>query len=114
MSSLELTSDTTEEGVRSHLGVCEPPCCCWDLNSGLSEEQSVFLTTDPSHQPSLILLSKVSMCLKDLNLDSAEEEAGLGSLTAPCFTGAVCREVAEERGAKAETRAEREGCLNRN
>ena len=31
--------------------VCEPPCGCWDLNSGPSEEQAVLLTTEPSHQP---------------------------------------------------------------
>jgi hypothetical protein len=30
---------------------CEPPCGCWDLNSGPSEEQSALLTTEPSHQP---------------------------------------------------------------
>jgi hypothetical protein len=30
---------------------CEPPCGCWDLNSGPSEEQSVLLPTEPSHQP---------------------------------------------------------------
>jgi len=30
---------------------CEPPCGCWDLNSGLSEEQSVFLPAEWSHQP---------------------------------------------------------------
>ena len=30
---------------------CEPPCGCWDLNSGPSEEQSVLLTTGPSLQP---------------------------------------------------------------
>jgi hypothetical protein len=27
------------------------PCGCWDLNSGPSEEQSVFLIAEPSHQP---------------------------------------------------------------
>ena len=31
----------------------EPPCGCWDLNSGPSEEQSVLLTTEPSLQPLL-------------------------------------------------------------
>jgi hypothetical protein len=31
---------------------CEPPCGCWDLNSGPLEEQPVLLTTEPSHQPS--------------------------------------------------------------
>jgi hypothetical protein len=27
---------------------CEPPCGCWDLNSGPSEEQSALLTAEPS------------------------------------------------------------------
>jgi hypothetical protein len=30
---------------------CEPPCGCWDLNSGPLEEQSVLLTTEPTQQP---------------------------------------------------------------
>jgi hypothetical protein len=30
---------------------CEPPCGCWDLNSGPSEEQSVLFTAEPSLQP---------------------------------------------------------------
>jgi hypothetical protein len=30
---------------------CEPPCGCWKLNSGPLEEQPVFLTAEPSHQP---------------------------------------------------------------
>jgi hypothetical protein len=29
---------------------CEPPCGSWDLNSGPSEEQSVLLIIEPSHQ----------------------------------------------------------------
>jgi len=29
---------------------CEPPCGCWDLNSGPLEEQSVLLTTEPPLQ----------------------------------------------------------------
>jgi hypothetical protein len=28
----------------------EPPCGCWDLNSGPLEEQSVLLTVEPSLQ----------------------------------------------------------------
>ena len=32
---------------------CEPRCGCWDLNSGPSEEQLVFLTTEPSLQPKI-------------------------------------------------------------
>jgi hypothetical protein len=30
---------------------CEPPCGCWELNSGPLEEWSVLLTTEPSLQP---------------------------------------------------------------
>ena len=30
---------------------CEPPCRCWELNSGPLEEQSVLLTSEPSLQP---------------------------------------------------------------
>ena len=30
---------------------CKPPCGCWELNSGPLEEQSVFLTAEPSLQP---------------------------------------------------------------
>jgi hypothetical protein len=30
---------------------CEPPCGCWELNSGPQEEQSVLLTTEPFLQP---------------------------------------------------------------
>ena len=30
---------------------CEPPCGCWDLNSGPLEDQSVLLLAEPSLQP---------------------------------------------------------------
>jgi len=30
---------------------CEPPCGCWELNSGPLGQQSVLLTTEPSLQP---------------------------------------------------------------
>jgi hypothetical protein len=39
-------------------GGFEPPCGCWDLNSGPSEEQSVFLTTEPPLQPYAFLLTE--------------------------------------------------------
>ena len=44
-------SDFRIQGVIT--GGCESPCGCWDLNSGPSEEQSVLLLTEPSHQPPL-------------------------------------------------------------
>jgi hypothetical protein len=36
------------------MGACEPPCGCWELNSGPLEEQSILLTTKPSLQPELL------------------------------------------------------------
>ena len=41
-------------------GGCEPPCDCWDLNSGPTEEQWVLLPAEPSLQP-LFLISCVYM-----------------------------------------------------
>jgi len=43
----------------------EPPCGCWDLNSGPLEEQSVLLTTEPSLQPPQNLF--LMMVLKRFN-----------------------------------------------
>jgi hypothetical protein len=36
---------------------CEPPCGCWDLNSGPLEEQSVLLTAETSLQPLHIIFN---------------------------------------------------------
>jgi hypothetical protein len=46
MSTLLLSSHTPEEGIRSHSDGCEPPCGCWELNSGPLEEQSVLTTAE--------------------------------------------------------------------
>ena len=35
---------------------CEPPCGCWDLNSGPLEEQPVLLPTEPSRATELFRL----------------------------------------------------------
>jgi hypothetical protein len=43
------------------MGGCEPPCGCWDLNSGPSEEQSVFLPAEPSLQPRISFLKQKKM-----------------------------------------------------
>jgi hypothetical protein len=40
------------EGIRPHTDGCEPPCGCWELNSGPLVEQPMLLTTEPSLQPS--------------------------------------------------------------
>jgi hypothetical protein len=34
----------------------DPPCGCWDLNSGPLEEQSVLLTAEPSLWPGISTL----------------------------------------------------------
>jgi len=38
---------------------CEPPCGCWELNSGPLEERPVFLTAEPSLFHSSCLLSYI-------------------------------------------------------
>jgi hypothetical protein len=50
-----LSSDTPEEGIRPHSRWHEPPCGCWELNSGPLKEQLVLLTTEPSLQPEWLL-----------------------------------------------------------
>jgi hypothetical protein len=60
LSTLWLSSDAPEEGVKSHYGITggyEPPCGCWDLNSGPSEKQSVLLPTEPSLQLPILSLN---------------------------------------------------------
>ena len=37
---------------------CEPACSCWELNSGLLEDQPFLLTTEPSLQPKKNLFNK--------------------------------------------------------
>ena len=49
-----LSSDIPEEGIKIPItDGCEPQCGCWELKSGLLEEQSVLLTAEPFLQPSL-------------------------------------------------------------
>jgi hypothetical protein len=58
VSILSLSSGTPEEGLNPISDDCEPPCGCWELNSGPLEEQSLHLTTEPSFQPTSVLLKK--------------------------------------------------------
>ena len=39
------------------IDVFEPPCGCWELNSRPLEEKPVLLTSEPSLQPSLLILN---------------------------------------------------------
>jgi hypothetical protein len=42
---------------------CEPPCGCWELNSGPVEEQPVLLTAEPSPQPTAFQVSLLEIRL---------------------------------------------------
>ena len=41
----------------------EPPCGCWELNSGPLEEHSVLLTAEPPLQPHSESLKKIKLTL---------------------------------------------------
>jgi hypothetical protein len=55
ISTLRLSSDTPEEGVRYHYRWLWATICR-ELNSGPSEEQLVLLPIEPSHQPLKVFL----------------------------------------------------------
>ena len=71
-----------EEGVREPgtglTGGCDLPCGCWELNMGPLEEQSVFLTNEPSE----LTTKRRGLCIRDLawwcKHFSRETGAGLG------------------------------------
>ena len=55
MSTLQLSSDTHSKSASDPItDGCEPPCGCWELNSGPLAEQSVLLTAEPSLQLCLV------------------------------------------------------------
>jgi hypothetical protein len=43
------------------LDSCEPLCGCWDLNSGLLEEQPVLFISEPSLQPEFYILVVIDL-----------------------------------------------------
>jgi hypothetical protein len=47
--------------------ITDPPCGCWDLNSGPLEEQTVFLLTEPSHQPLFYYFNPYSSSLRQFS-----------------------------------------------
>jgi hypothetical protein len=46
------TSTCQKRALDPLIDGCEPPCGCWELNSGPLEEQSVLLTIGISSAPS--------------------------------------------------------------
>ena len=53
---MSLSSDTPEEALDPSRDGCEPPCGCWELNSGLLEDHSALLTPEPSLQSLTLLI----------------------------------------------------------
>jgi hypothetical protein len=49
------TSACQKRASDPNVGGYEPPCGCWELNSGPLEEQSMLLPAEPSLQPTIIL-----------------------------------------------------------
>ena len=62
VSTLSLSSNTSEEAIGSITDGCEPPCGCWELNSGPLEKQSVLLTAETSLQPSTMATLFLFVC----------------------------------------------------
>jgi len=59
MCSICMYTFMLKEGIRSsdpNTNGCEPPCGCWELNSGPLAEQLVFWTAEPSLQPQVTFL----------------------------------------------------------
>jgi uncharacterized Fe-S center protein len=49
--SVAVFKHTRKEHQISFIDGCEPPCDCWELNSGPLEVGLVLLTAEPSLQP---------------------------------------------------------------
>jgi hypothetical protein len=59
VSTVSLSSDTPEEGIRSHYRWLWATTWYWKLNSGPLGEQPVLLTTEPSLQPKTDIILKL-------------------------------------------------------
>jgi len=62
---------------------CEPPCGCWELNSGPLEEQTVLLTSEPSLQPPALSISKTISSPYPMGPRRRSGCCGFGSLGIP-------------------------------
>jgi uncharacterized radical SAM superfamily protein len=51
VSTVAIFRHTRREASDPITAGCEPPCGCWELNSGCLEKQSVLLSAKPSIQP---------------------------------------------------------------
>ena len=53
---------------------CEPPCGCWELNSGPLEEQAMLLTTEPSLQPPILFIFYVCIYHPSIQMGGGERK----------------------------------------
>jgi hypothetical protein len=60
---------------------CEPPCGCWELNSGPLEEQSVLLTPELSLQTTIFSLGSADYIFVKRSMDPSINI----SQNKPCF-----------------------------
>jgi hypothetical protein len=56
---------------------CEPPCGCWELNSGSLEEQSVLVTTEASPQPWTLDFNTSISSISIYHYELSEDNLGL-------------------------------------
>jgi hypothetical protein len=70
-----LSSDTQKGALDPVTDGCEPPCGCWELNSGPLEEQSVLLSAEASLQPHAHTSSAVHTHLQCTHICSAHTSA---------------------------------------
>jgi hypothetical protein len=71
---------------------CEPPCGCWELNSGPLEELSVLLTAEPSLQPLAYFLREgLSLNLELANLTTLARNGLQAGVLLTCIAGMELR-----------------------
>ena len=71
-----------KRALDTFINACEPPCGCWELNSGSLEKQPVFLTTEPSHQLLFSFFTTFDVCTRLCT--GRRQLVRLGSLHLPC------------------------------
>jgi len=64
---------------------CEPPCGCWELNSGPLEGQLVLLTSEPSLQHPAKFLKHISSLLLLLFISFRDSVSPCSLLNLPSF-----------------------------
>jgi hypothetical protein len=96
------TSEGQKRASDPFLDGCEPPCGCWEFNSGPLEEGTVLLTTEPSLQPPVstfclfvfvlfcfVFRDRVSLCSPGCPGTHSVDQAGLELRNLPASASQV-------------------------